>query len=111
MNNLLLLLSLCLMVFGQVMSKMGSTYDTLVNIFVFLGYSALLARGVVWVVVLNRMPISFAYPVMSLSFVLVLIASHIIFNESVNFFKVLGSLLIVAGVVFTSVGKRAGEGR
>ncbi|GAB4261259.1 EamA family transporter [Thermincola ferriacetica] len=106
----LILLSLFLMVFGQIMSKMGSSYESLFNVFVVVGYAALLLRGLVWLFILKRLPVSFAYPMMSLSFVLILVASYFVFGEAITLYKLLGSLLIIAGVFFISSGGLKGEG-
>ncbi|MFZ5640330.1 MAG: EamA family transporter [Bacillota bacterium] len=109
-DYMLILLPLSLMVIGQIMTKIGSAAGSFVNTYIILGYTALLARGLAWVFVLKRLPISFAYPVMSISFVLILLASYYFFNETFTVYKVAGSLLIIAGVIFTSLGKLA-EGR
>lgn len=101
---LLIALTLMLMVFGQVMSKQGAGYSSLLNIFVLFGYAALFVRGVVWILVLKRLPISAAYPFISLSFVLVLAASYLFFDEKITIFKIAGSLFIIAGIVLTSMG-------
>ncbi len=102
---LLLFLVLAIMVFGQIMSKLGSAQDTLLNIFIFLGYSALILRGVLWTFALKDVAISLAYPLLSLSFVLILGVSHLLFNEPLTVGKVVGSALIIAGVILTSMSK------
>ncbi|PKM80763.1 MAG: hypothetical protein CVU89_12580 [Firmicutes bacterium HGW-Firmicutes-14] len=62
------------------------------------------SRGFIWVFILKKLPVSFAYPVMSLSFVLMLPVSRYFFNETVTPYKAVGSLLIVAGVICTALG-------
>lgn len=106
----LVLVSLLLMVVGQIVTKIGSGAGAIVNTYIMLGYAALMARGLAWIFVLKRLPITFAYPVMSVSFVLILPASYYFFNEPLTVYKAAGSLLIVAGVIFTSLGKLV-EGR
>lgn len=103
---LLIALTLMLMVFGQVMAKKGAAYGSLLNVFVLMGYTALFLRGVIWIFVLKRLPISAAYPFISLSFVLVLIASYWFFGEEITFFKGIGSMLIISGIILTSMGNK-----
>jgi len=108
-NYLLIVITLLIMVFGQVMSKIGSAQDSFINIFVGMGYVALIIRGLFWIFVLKRFPISFAYPFLSISFVLILVVSYCFFDEPITFYKTLGSLLIIGGVVFTSIGELTKE--
>jgi len=53
---------------------------------------------------MTKLELSFAYPFMSLSFVLVFIFSALIFHESITTPKVLGMLLIIAGIVVIGRG-------
>ena len=63
--------------------------------------SALLA-SITYGVALSRLELSFAYPFMSLSFVLVLGFSALLFSESLTPGKVIGVALICLGVVVSS---------
>ena len=47
---------------------------------------------------MTKFDLSYAYPFMSLSFVLVLILSALFFHEPVSMAKVLGVMLIMAGI-------------
>ena len=60
--------------------------------------------GLSWMAAMTKMELSFAYPFMSLAFVLVSISSAILFHEAVTLPKVLGMLLIIIGIVVTSRG-------
>ena len=63
--------------------------------------SALLA-SVTWAAALTRFELSFAYPFMSLSFVLVLLLSVMLFSEALTLSKAVGVALIVAGLIVGS---------
>jgi multidrug transporter EmrE-like cation transporter len=63
--------------------------------------SALIA-SVTYGVALRRLELSVAYPVMSLSFVFVLVFSVLLFSESLTAGKVIGVALICAGVIVSS---------
>ncbi len=51
---------------------------------------------------MTKFDLSFAYPFMSLEFVLVLILSVMLFREPITVHKVVGMLFIVSGIFITS---------
>ena len=55
-----------------------------------------------WMLALSRTQLSYAYPFTSLSFVLILVASAMLFGESVTLTKLAGMALIVAGILVGS---------
>lgn len=59
---------------------------------------------VTWTAVLREMPLSRAYPFMGLSFILVAWLSSVFFDESLSVTKLVGTLLVVVGLVFASQG-------
>ena len=65
--------------------------------------AALAAAMLVWLVVLSRMPVSKAYPLLSVNYVLMLAVARHWFGERVPPARWLGAGLIVAGVAVTSL--------
>jgi drug/metabolite transporter (DMT)-like permease len=59
---------------------------------------------VCWLAAMTKFELSYAYPFMSLAFVFVLILSAILFHEPLTVAKVLGVLLIIAGILVGSRG-------
>ncbi|MCX6056601.1 MAG: SMR family transporter [Chloroflexi bacterium] len=57
-----------------------------------------------WVGAMTKFELSYAYPFTSLSFVLVLIISVILFRETVTLPKILGLAFIIVGTVLGSRG-------
>jgi len=74
----------------------------LLDPWILTGILATFLAGLSWMAAMTKLELSFAYPFMSLSFVLVLIFSAFLFHESVTVPKVLGMLLIIAGIIVTS---------
>ena len=72
--------------------------------FVLTGLLAALLAGVSWMAAMTKLELSFAYPFISLSFVLVFVFSALLFHESITAAKVLGMLLIVAGIIVIGRG-------
>ena len=62
-------------------------------------FSAFLA-SLVWMNIIKKLQLNIAYPIMSLSFVLVFFFSVIFFQEEFNWLQVLGLVLIITGVSF-----------
>jgi uncharacterized membrane protein len=69
---------------------------------VLSGFVSAFVASLFWMAAMTRFALSFAYPFMSLSFVLVLLLSAFILQEPLTWAKAIGLLLIVAGVVVTS---------
>jgi multidrug transporter EmrE-like cation transporter len=59
---------------------------------------------VCWLAAMTKFELSYAYPFMSLAFVFVLILSALLFHEPLSVAKVLGVLLIIAGIIVGSRG-------
>jgi multidrug transporter EmrE-like cation transporter len=67
---------------------------------VVAGFLALLC----WMTAMTRFDLSYAYPFMSLAFVLVLILGAAFFHEPVTLPKVLGVVLVTVGLIIASQG-------
>jgi multidrug transporter EmrE-like cation transporter len=65
-------------------------------------FAAALAASVTWGAALTKFELSFAYPFMSLSFVLVLLLGVALFSETLSAYKVIGVVLISAGLIVGS---------
>jgi multidrug transporter EmrE-like cation transporter len=74
----------------------------LVNPWVISALAAAFLGMLSWMLALGRVDLSYAYPFTSLSFVLVLLASAMLFREPVTAAKLAGMALIVAGIVVGS---------
>ncbi len=73
--------------------------------FLIIGVSLYLISCFCWIVALQRFELGFAYPVLSLGYILVYLGAAIPpFSESLSVSKTLGVLLIVTGVVISSQG-------
>lgn len=59
----------------------------------------------VWIYVLRVLPLSVAYPLTALSYVIVPVLSLLFLQERISMQTVLGSVLIIAGVVVANVNR------
>jgi multidrug transporter EmrE-like cation transporter len=77
---------------------MSSAVDVLLNWYIIGGIVVMVISMASHLVVLSRVEISFAYPFLGLSFVLITIYGHYALSEAVTMWRVAGVLLICAGV-------------
>lgn len=57
---------------------------------------------ILWILALKKVELSYAYPMVSLGYVFVFIASYFIFNEAMNWLKIGGLIFIMAGIVLVA---------
>ena len=84
--------------------KMVFLFQLLINPWVISAFAAALLASVFWMAAMTRLQLSFAYPFMSLAFVLVMVASAIFFNEPITTLKVVGIALVIIGLIVGSQG-------
>lgn len=113
-TTLLILLDIVMVVAGQFCMKFGinkvgafnsmPTSQFLVKAFttpiILLGIALYAISAVVWIAILSKVELSFAYPLLSIGYVLILLVSWAFLGEQMNFFKVLGIIFIVFGIIF-----------
>jgi multidrug transporter EmrE-like cation transporter len=66
--------------------------------------AAAVLAAALWMAAMTRLPLSHAYPMTSLAFVLVLVASGLLFNEPITPLKIAGTALIMLGILVGSQG-------
>ena len=71
---------------------------------VVVGLALYFASAAVWLLVLSRVEVSFAYPFVALGFVFTAILGRIVFHDTMSAAKVIGTLLIMSGVVVLARG-------
>lgn len=69
------------------------------NPYVIIGLGIYGVATLFWLTALSRVQLSFAYPFVSLNFLVILIASWRLFDESFTFPRLVGTLVIAVGVL------------
>lgn len=112
---LLLLVAISLGATGQILLKTGLSLlpahapVTLVfssiftNRFVFLGFACYGLSSLIYLVALKNLPLSYAYPMIALSYVVVVTLSWRIFHEPIPPLRVAALCVILAGVVMLAL--------
>ena len=115
MTFLLVLFSVALSAFAQILLKAGmssgpvqkalassSGIEALLIVAltpaVFLGLLTFGFSAMVWLIVLSRIDVSYAYPCMALGIVATVLAGHLMLGEPLTAARIAGVAMIVAGV-------------
>ena len=109
MITLFLLLAACLLTcMGQVAQKFAveswrdqpsTLLAKLRSPWLWLALASLGLGLLVWLLVLQRLEVGIAYPMLSLNFVLVTLVARFVFKEHIDTRHWLGVVLVIAGVV------------
>lgn len=65
--------------------------------------------AVFWLIVLSRIPLSVAYPIVAVGYVVVVFYSRFVFNEPVKWIAWVGLAFIVVGVAITAQGLKSNK--
>ncbi|MBI2264836.1 MAG: hypothetical protein HYU64_06635 [Armatimonadetes bacterium] len=108
---LYILLSVALGVIGQVLFKLGvqkgapsdislGTVRLLFTPLIMLGILCYVVSTLSWLTVLSQVKLSYAYPFLSLSYVLLLGIASIFFGETIPLLRLIGVAFIGLGIFF-----------
>jgi drug/metabolite transporter (DMT)-like permease len=93
-----------MLVVGEVSA--GAIWGKLLGIFsvpwILLGFVSFGFSAVLWLCVLSRSALSYAYPMVATSYVLILVASSVLFREAITPLRVVGVAFICLGVVLVA---------
>lgn len=119
MKDFLLIFSnVFLTVIGHLMLKHGMTkvgrvssistlpatiYRAFSNPFVLLGLAVFVGTSMLWLIVLSRVKLSLAYPLLSMSYVLAIFLSWLLLKEHIPWMRILGAFVIISGVCLVSI--------
>jgi len=120
MGHIYILLTIILTVYGQLIVKwqvmeagdLPASWDgklafllrLLLNPWILSGFFAAFLAAMCWMAAMTKFQLSYAYPYMGLVFALLLLFSAVLFHEPITWPKLVGTALIVIGVVVVSQG-------
>jgi multidrug transporter EmrE-like cation transporter len=119
---LLALVSITLSAFAQITFKLGVSqpavqavlaqaktapwYSTasglLLSPAVLGGFALYGVSAILWLVVLSKVDVSVAYPFVAVGFLVTMVAGAVLFDEPVGLVRVVGTLLVCAGVILVA---------
>jgi multidrug transporter EmrE-like cation transporter len=112
-NFAVLLFAVALAASGQVILKQGMTRsaasakergtslaeNAIVNGWVWLGLALFGISAVAWMLTLSRVPLNIAYPFNAMGYLAILAASVLVLHERANAWTLLGSGMVVCGLI------------
>ncbi|WML35068.1 EamA family transporter [Clostridium sp. OS1-26] len=113
----LILISVFLGAIGQVLVKYGavnlelnfaashifsSILSILKNAPVMLGIISYGLSFLLWIKVLSKVELSYAYPMVSIGYILIMFFSYFIFKENISLIRISGVIFIIIGVVLVA---------
>jgi multidrug transporter EmrE-like cation transporter len=115
-NYLIFLASIVLSIAGQLLMKQGMnqmgaipTSQILVKVipmflnpWVFSGLVAFGFSSIFWLVILSRMELSLVYPMVSVAYVIIALASLLLFKEGISLLRWVSIAVICFGVILIS---------
>ncbi len=84
---------------GEISLAFGPLFRAFSNPFVLGGLFLYGVSLIIWLVVLSRENLSFAYPMVAFSYVLTTILAKVILKEDVSLFRWFGLSLILTGII------------
>lgn len=84
--------------------KVDYVLSLMLNPWVLSGIVATFLAGISWMLAMTKFEISYAYPFISLNYILVLLAGFLLFNETLNATKLIGSALVMLGIIVIAKG-------
>lgn len=89
---------------SALLDKVIFIINLLMKPWVLSGIISTFLAGVSWMLAMTRFEVSYAYPFVSLNYILILIASTILFNESLSLNKLIGSVIVISGIIIIAKG-------
>src|SRR5512137_867524 len=72
------------------------------NSYILSGLASYVISVAIWLLVLARVEVSYAYPFLSVGYVVVTVMGYFIFQESLSWIRVVGTSIIIVGVIVLS---------
>lgn len=89
----------------SILAKMQFLFSQLLNPWILSSFVAAGFAAFSWMLVMTKMELSAAYPLISLTFVGVLLAGTFIFHEPISIPKLIGVILIILGISISTMSK------
>lgn len=96
---------------GDGIESFSAALQAIPNPMVLTGFLLYGVSSILWLVILKRAPLSMAYPMISLSYVLVVSLSALILREKITSLTVLGLIFICCGVTLIGIGLNSAAAR
>lgn len=80
-------------------------FQVILNPYIIAGVGLYVLASAVWLVVLSRAELSYAYPMIGMSYIITSVLAWVIFKENMTLLRFSGIILIISGVYLISLKK------
>lgn len=116
MNIILILLSVLLNCAAQLMIRKGMLIEgevgmqnllshlgsMITNVWLWGAMICFLGSILLWIVVLSRVEVSYAYVFNSIGYVVLTVCAYWLFDESISVYKIVGMAVVIVGLIIMS---------
>ncbi|MCD4740917.1 MAG: hypothetical protein K8R67_00335 [Desulfobacteraceae bacterium] len=88
----------------QLLEKLFFLIRALCDPFIISGFAAAFIAALCWMAAMTKFDLSYTYPFMSIPFIFVLFLSAFCFQEAITMTKIIGMVLIIAGITIGAQG-------
>ncbi len=71
-----------------------------VSPYILVGILSYLLSMILWLIILSRVELSFAYPMVSVGYIFVIVLSYFILHENISLLRLIGVITICVGILF-----------
>ena len=79
--------------------RLGFVLSLLAMPWVWVAFVCTFLAGVSWMLTLSRLELTYAFPFTGVTFLLILLAGAFVFGEAVSLGRIVGTLLVVIGLI------------
>lgn len=109
---IIILIGVILASIGQILLKIGmnsigpitnyapsTVIATFSNPHILSGLAMYGLATIFWLIALSKKDLSFVYPFIALTFIIVLILSSVILNENIGIYRIIGTIIIILSLI------------
>lgn len=76
------------------------------NPLIWLGFAGFIGGTIFWLGVISRAPLSLAYPILAMSYFVVVVEAWLFLGEAITLQKIIGVAVIVGGVIIVGLSEQ-----
>ena len=71
-----------------------------VSPYILVGILSYLLSMILWLIILSRVELSFAYPMVSAGYIIIIVFSYFILHENISLLRLIGVIMVCMGILF-----------
>jgi len=87
------------------LASMESHLSFLFILYYCMALGVIAAYAVLWQIILKKIPLTIAFMSKSITIIFSLIIAYLVFSESITINNIIGSVIIISGIVYLGWGK------